>query len=457
MKMFSIPALACAMTLGFGLASAQTITPTRVGPVSQYGQLITGKNSAGQGRIYGSCEGVKDGAEVQVRGMSLYWSMVAKSTEFWTPEGIATMVNDMNVQIVRAAMGTTNEDWWGCKDGTESCGNDKSKHITGYATDAEFQTNLMNTVVEAAIKNDIYVVIDWHSYQAHEEVDNATKFFTEMAQKWGQYDHVIFELYNEPKETSWGVIKDYADKVVSAIRQHSDNLILVGNRKYDQNPQEAINNEVTGENIAYTFHYYANSHCWEGQTSWGDPCEGANAQQAINAGLSVFVSEWGTADANGGGNPDTGRNTSWQNWMDQNKLSWANWSASKVEEGTAAFSSGSNRNSLQYTTSGQMVKEYLSTNPTTYTRCATAPIPEPNPEEAIHGLHSANFDVTFSGKALNVSGATANVEIFTAKGDKLMDINNVQGELSLAAFPAGKYLVRVKSGSVSKMKAISIK
>lgn len=278
-----------------------------------------------------------------------------------------------------------------------------------------------------------------------------------MAQKWGQYDHVIFELYNEPKETSWGVIKDYADKVVSAIRQHSDNLILVGNRKYDQNPQEAINNEVTGENIAYTFHYYANSHCWEGQTSWGDPCEGANAQQAINAGLSVFVSEWGTADANGGGNPDTGRNTSWQNWMDQNKLSWANWSASKVEEGTAAFSSGSNRNSLQYTTSGQMVKEYLSTNPTTYTRCATAPIPEPNPEEAIHGLHSANFDVTFSGKALNVSGATANVEIFTAKGDKLMDINNVQGELSLAAFPAGKYLVRVKSGSVSKMKAISIK
>lgn len=58
------------MTLGFGLASAQTITPTRVGPVSQYGQLMTGKNAAGEGRIYGSCQGVKDGAEVQVRGMA---------------------------------------------------------------------------------------------------------------------------------------------------------------------------------------------------------------------------------------------------------------------------------------------------------------------------------------------------------------------------------------------------
>lgn len=51
MKFLSIPALACAMTLSFGLASAQTITPTRVGPVSQYGQLMTGKNSAGEGRI----------------------------------------------------------------------------------------------------------------------------------------------------------------------------------------------------------------------------------------------------------------------------------------------------------------------------------------------------------------------------------------------------------------------
>ena len=103
MKKFSKIALFSALALGATFASAQDIASTRVGPVSQYGQLMTGKNSQGKGRIYGSCEGVKDGAEVQVRGMSLYWSMVPKSTEFWTPEGIATMVRDMNIQIVRAA------------------------------------------------------------------------------------------------------------------------------------------------------------------------------------------------------------------------------------------------------------------------------------------------------------------------------------------------------------------
>ena len=452
MKKFSKIALFSALALGATFASAQDITPTRVGPVSQYGQLMTGKNSQGKGRIYGSCEGVKDGAEVQVRGMSLYWSMVPKSTEFWTPEGIATMVRDMNIQIVRAAMGTTDEDWWGCLDGTESCGDDKSKHITGYATNPEFQTNLMNTVVQAAIENDIYVIIDWHSHQAHEEVSNATKFFTEMAQKWGKYDHVIFELFNEPKEVSWSTVKEYAEKIVPVIRQHSDNLILVGNRMYDQNPQEAIGNTVSGENIAYTFHYYANSHCWSGQTSWGSACEGANAQQAIDAGLSVFVSEWGTANSDGGGNPDQSKNTGWQNWIDGNQLSWANWSASKVSEGTAAFEGSSSKNSLQYTTSGNMVKGYLATNPTSYTKCGNG-----GNETPIFTQSDLNFNVSVVGNTLHIAGGAATVEIFTLKGDKLMRVDQVSGTLSLASLPAGKYLARIQKGSSKMVRAIQIK
>ena len=452
MKTLSKLAILSSLALSATIAAAQSITPTRVGPVSQYGQLMTGKNSQGKGRIYGSCEGVKDGAEVQVRGMSLYWSMVPKATEFWTPEGISTMVRDMNIQIVRAAMGTTGDDWWGCLDGTESCGDDKSKHITGYATNPEFQTNLMNTVVQAAIENDIYVIIDWHSHQAHEEVSNATKFFTEMAQKWGKYDHVIFELFNEPKEVSWSTVKEYAEKIVPVIRQHSDNLILVGNRMYDQNPQEAIGDTVSGDNIAYTFHYYANSHCWSGQTSWNTPCEGANAQQAIDAGLSVFVSEWGTANSDGGGNPDQGKNTGWQNWMDGNQLSWANWSASKVSEGTAAFEGSSNKNSLQYTTSGNMVKGYLATNPTSYTKCGTS-----GGETPIFVKTDLNNNVTFAGKALYVAGKPATVEIFNIQGSKLMSIDNVSGTLSLAMLPAGKYLAKIHGNGASQVRAFQIK
>ena len=92
MKHLSKIVLLSAIALGSSFALAQNITPTRVGPVSQYGQLMTGKNSQGQGRIYGSCEGVKDGAEVQVRGMSLYWSLMPQAVEFWSEEGVSTMV-----------------------------------------------------------------------------------------------------------------------------------------------------------------------------------------------------------------------------------------------------------------------------------------------------------------------------------------------------------------------------
>ena len=251
----------------------------RVGPVSQYGQLMAGKNSSNKGQIYGSCKGVSDGNEVAVQGMSLFWSISSDvGSPFWTADIVNGLVQNQNIQIVRAPMGV-DEDW--------GSGNYFSKE--GY------YQGLMNTVVQAAIDNDIYVIVDYHSHKASDNLDNARKFFGYMAQKWGGYDNVIFEVFNEPTTQSWGTIKNYADSVVKTIRQFSDNLILVGSRSWDQYPSDAIGNEVSDpkKNVAYTFHFYAGSH------STGN--EGANAVRAMNSGLSVFVSEWGTADASGGG------------------------------------------------------------------------------------------------------------------------------------------------------------
>ena len=450
MKHLSKLALLSAMALSTSFALAQDITPTRVGPVSQYGQLMTGKNSQGQGRIYGSCEGVKDGAEVQVRGMSLYWSLMPQAVEFWSEEGISTMVNDMNIQIVRAAMATGTEDWSGEYNGIQ---------LKGYAVDPTNQKQFMKTVVEAAIKNDIYVIIDWHSHTANEQTEASKNFFKEMAQTYGKYDHVIFEPFNEPTDIEWGVIKNYADQVVSVIREYSDNLILVGTPKWDQNPQAAIGNEVNDpkKNTAYTLHYYANSHCWSGNYSWGGTCEGTNGEQAINAGLSVFVSEWGTADASGGGTPDQGRNQSWQEYINKHQLSWANWSASKISEGTAAFEGSSTKTSLQYTTSGNLVKGYLATNPTSYTKCAANGGNNGGNDTPIFVKTDLNYNVSFSGNALHIAGAPMTVEIYSLKGDKLMAIDNVSGTLSLAKLPVGKYFARIHGKSTNMVRAFQIK
>jgi endoglucanase len=444
--LFTSLALVSALT---ATTFAQTITPTRVGPVSQYGQLMTGKNSQGKGQIYGSCEGVKDGAEVQVRGMSLYWSLMPQAVEYWSEEGVSTMVRDMNIQIVRAAMATGNEDW--------------SNGYKGYGSDPTTQMNLMKTVVEAAIKNDIYVIIDWHSHNANEQTNSAKDFFSKMAQEYGKYDNVIFELFNEPTDVSWNTIKTYADQVVSAIREHSDNLILVGTPRWDQNPHAPIGNEVNDpkKNTAYTLHYYANSHCWSGSYDWSDPtwggdCEGTKGEKAMNAGLSVFVSEWGTANSDGNGNPDHSRNQSWQDYMNKHKLSWANWSASYISEGTAAFQNGSSKTSLQYTTSGNLVKGYLSTNPTTYKACHDV-TPESSSSSVIaipFFKSNDQFSVSFANGKLalesSASGATK-IEVFDLLGNtrlqKEESLSSGSHLVDIGALPAGSYLARVRQGA----------
>ena len=452
-SVFTSLALASALTAA---AFAQTITPTRVGPVSQYGQLMTGKNSQGQGRIYGSCEGVKDGAEVQVRGMSLYWSLMPQAMEFWTEEGITTMVNDMKIQIVRAAMATKSSDNWN--------GEWNGIKLKGWEGDQTNQTNFMKTVVEAAIKNDIYVIIDWHSHSANQQTESAKTFFKEMAEKYGQYDNVIFEVFNEPEDISWSDVKNYANQVIQVIRQYSDNLILVGNPKWDQNPSDAIGNEVTDSknNTAYTLHYYANSHCWEGSYGWGDgnndACEGTKGEKAMNAGLSVFISEWGTADASGGGTPNQDRNSKWQDYANKHKLSWANWSASYISEGTAAFQEGSTKTSLQYTTSGNMVKGYLASNPTSYTAC-TANVPESSSSVSAisFDMNSDRFNVSVVNRMLmlqsTASGETS-IDVFDILGNsrlqkKMLLASGING-IALETLPAGTYLVRVRQGANMK-------
>ena len=151
----------CLVSLSFG----------RVGPVSQYGQLMAGK-AGSKGQIYGSCEGVKSGAEVAVQGMSLFWAISSDvGSPFWTSSIVKGLVERQNIQIIRAPMGV-DENW--------GSGN--------YFTDETKYQNLMNAVVQAAIDNDIYVIIDYHSHKASDNANNAKKFFSYMAQKWGGYD-----------------------------------------------------------------------------------------------------------------------------------------------------------------------------------------------------------------------------------------------------------------------------
>ncbi len=463
---------------------ASSFAANRVGPVSQYGQLQAGKDANNKGRIFGSCAAYNS-TPVQVKGMSLYWSLMKNATEFWTSEAVSTMVSDMKIEIVRGAMATGNEDWG---DG-----------IKGYASEPDKQKGFMNAVVQGAIDNDIYVIIDWHSHCAEKSTNSAVQFFTEMAQKWGKYDNVIFEIYNEPKNSSCGDgwidedaaknywktgIAPYAQTVIQAIRQYSDNLVLVGTPYYDQYTGVVKEAPLQDNNVAYTFHYYAGSH----KTTQ----EGTSAQAAMSAGLSVFVSEWGTGTADGKGDPNNyvSQNNSWQQWMDTYKLSWANWSASKISEGTAAFNGGATRYSLSYSTSGNMVKGFLANNPSTYAACgssapsssatvngssssngfprssssATLPgsshsyNPGQDDNTAIHGTSVLGHSVTLEGRTLQVVGeGIVSVDLFDMQGRLMARFGQVSGTVNLERMAPGRYILQVRSGMTQKSRQIVLK
>ena len=271
--------------------AASTLT---AGVVATNGRLRTAGN-----RIVG-----EHGKPVVVTGMSHFWSQW--EGEFYTRETVDWLVQDWHVTLARASLGI--------HDGT-----------LGYQQQPAAEKAKVKRVIEAAIANDIYVLIDWHDHHAEDHVDAAVAFFSEMAQTYGKHPHIIYEIYNEPLNVSWSdTIKPYAEKVIAAIRAHDpDNLIIVGTRNWSQRVDEAAADPLADPNVAYTLHFYAGTHKANLR---------ALAQKALDSGVALMVTEWGTMDANGDGKIDRTSVAEWMAFMKANHLSHASWAVSNKAE-----------------------------------------------------------------------------------------------------------------------------
>jgi endoglucanase len=286
------------------------------GPVSVYGKLQARGN-----RLVGSKTGT---TAVQVRGVSLFWSNTGWGGDrFFNATTVNAMVNDWKAEIIRVPMGY-------------AANTSEGEYNGSYLDDKSGNMARVKTAVNAAIAKDVYVIIDWHSHSAHSKSADAVEFFTEMAQTYGKYDNVIFEIYNEPKNITWGTIKTYANTVIDVIRTYSDNLILVGTPNWSQDVNVAANDPISKTNIAYVVHFYANSHSLDGYTAGGSTFRSA-INSVLNAGYPVFASEYGTTSADGTGTSNFAASNDWHKFMDNNKISSCAWSVSDKDESTAFF------------------------------------------------------------------------------------------------------------------------
>jgi endoglucanase len=293
-------------------------------PVALYGALSVDGN-----RIVD-----ENGNVVVLRGMSLFWSQWMG--QFYNRSAVRWLVDNWNVEVVRAAMGV---------------------HSGGYVEHPSAERAKVEAVIDAAIAEGIYVIVDWHAHEP--EPERAAAFFALIAEKYGDHPNIIYETWNEPLNThDWAtVIKPYHERVVAAIRaKDPDNLIVLGTQTWSQDVDKAAADQVEGVNLAYGLHFYAGTH-------------GASlrekATEALTAGVALMVTEWGTTEANGDGRLAFDETRTWLQFMDDNDLSWCNWSVADKDELSAALKPGASAAGgwpdEMLTSSGLFVRELLRT------------------------------------------------------------------------------------------------
>lgn len=233
--------------------------------------------------------------------------------QFYNSSCIGWLYNDWKCTVVRAAMAVGSG---------------------GYLTNPAAEKAKIKTVIDACISNGIYVIVDWHDDNAQNHLAESIAFFEDIARQYGDKPNLIYEIYNEPLQVSWtNVIKPYADSVVKHIRAiDPDNLIIVGTPTWSQDVDVASLNPLTANNVAYTLHFYAATHKQSLRNK---------AQTALNNGIALFVTEFGTCESSGTGVLDSNETKTWLTFLDANKISWCNWAIEDKAETAAALVPGS--------------------------------------------------------------------------------------------------------------------
>ncbi len=303
-----------------GLAQAQSAVVTTHGQLKVQGNRILDKNNN----------------PVAFNGMAIYWSQWMPA--FYNAQCVKWLVDDWKCTVVRPSIAVTSK---------------------GYDTNPAEEMRKAKVVIQAAIDNGVYVIVDWHETgNANERISLAKEFFTEIAKTYGQLPNIIYETWNEPtNEHPWAtVIKPYHEEIIKTIRAiDPDNLILCGTRSWAQEVDEASKNPITSStNIVYTLHYYAATH----KQFLRD-----KAITALKNGIALMVTEGGLSENTGGGMIDTAEARRWLDFMQANGIWWTNWSLSNITESSSALKVGSpatgNWSADQLSPSGTWVRNAL--------------------------------------------------------------------------------------------------
>ncbi|HNY29668.1 MAG TPA: cellulase family glycosylhydrolase [Fibrobacteria bacterium] len=365
---------------GLGLVMGMVVGAQALTPVEDHGAL----------RVQGARIVDAKGQPTQLVGMSLFWSGWAST--FYNRRTVHWLAYDWKISVIRIAMGVEGNGMY-----------------LDPSNGAIKNMRMVDSVIQASVDLGIYVVVDWHDHNAPDHQAQSIDFFQKVARKWGQTPNVIYEIYNEPHgvmapdangngaEEAWDwdeQIKPYSQAVVDSIRAiDPDNLILIGNENWDQNPSGAAANPVVGKNLAYTLHFYAGSHVVNMTNAPAKASTGAytSGRNTLSKATALFLSEWGTTNADGGGGADKSlyldKAKEWLDWAKTNYISWCNWSVVNKSESSAALIPTANPlggwNDTDLTPSGTWVRAQILEANAKYSFPEPLPVPPRVPDTTV--------------------------------------------------------------------------
>ncbi|MCX2781954.1 cellulase family glycosylhydrolase [Microbulbifer thermotolerans] len=286
---------------------------------SSGGDTAVGRN--GQLHVCGTRLCNKDSEPVQLRGMSTHGLQWYGWGDCVTDASLDALADDWRADILRVSLYV--------QEG-------------GYETDPAGYTAQVSHIIDEVTERGMYVLVDWHQLDPGDpnyNLENARRFFTDIAREHADQNNIIYDVANEPNNVSWNDIRSYAMQIIPVIRQYDpDAVVVVGTHGWaslgvsdGRSAQDIIDNPVTIDNIMYGFHFYAASH---GQY-YRD-----TLKSALDRGLPIFVTEWGSQTYTGDGGNDFASAQAYLDLLDQYQVSWTNWNYSDDHRSGAVWQTG---------------------------------------------------------------------------------------------------------------------
>lgn len=276
------------------------------------------------------------GKPVAFRGISFGWHNIWP--RFYNKAAVGQLTEDTGCRIFRAAIGSD-----------DHALADNPGIPSGYIGEPEFALEKLYAVIDGAIENGCYVIVDWHSHTLH--LDAAKEFFATVATKYKGVPNVIYELFNEPVCFSfeewrenpyedlgnpeammayWQELKRYASELIKVITDIDprEPLILMGCPSWDQRVDLPAVSPIEGySNLMYTMHFYAATH-----KTLREACDAA-----IAAGAPIFISECAACEATGDGPMDLEEWKKYSDWATEKGITMMAWSISDKVETCSMF------------------------------------------------------------------------------------------------------------------------